>query len=655
MCKQSPLLLQGTSKIEKNCTATIKTETVDDGSITAYVCHSHYGHKTDLQHLSLTERQKKSIASKMKMKIPGDVIIDEIRQSVATTYQRIHLVEPKDLHNIARDFRLDNTKLHENDQDSVAAWIKDFQSKENNPVLFSKLQGDRANGLKKEDFIIILQTPYQKQMYLTFAVNGVLVDSTHGTNMYDFLLTTIMVVDEFGEGEPAGWCIANHEDYSFMVVFFECIRKNCGEVTPRWFMSDLAPQFYDAFSAVNKCQPPQFFCTFHVDRAWKEEIPKKVSDPKTADDIYKMLRTILELLDVNSFQDYLSDLNRRLMTSNQTIAFSNYFQRHWVSKKEKWAYCYRVGQGINTNMYLEAYHRVLKHKYLGGKYNRRVDKCLMALLKYDSNRVHQRLIKLFKGGKGNKLTELHQRHKSSLQMSTSNVKKIDDTNWEVLSAQQDSEDTIYNVTLVAPECVIDHCQLKCTECKVCTHIFCCTCPDYKLKLICCKHIHLVQRTRNQTIETGESEYKEKEIECAIAQVKGPEKESLQKIKDNIKDMLNTMMADVDESNEQDIDDLKELQKRLHTDRRCFMMAKESNKKEQIRVTEVMHPKKNLKRQRDHFFSTKRKRKTIKKNRLLKPNKEERKSFKDPKSWEVSTSKQKNEVDQSKKALVISEG
>ena len=77
-------------------------------------------------------------------------------------------------------------------------------------------------------------------MLLNFGPNGVLVDSTHGTNMYHFMLVTIMVFDEFGEGERAGWCIANHQDYNFMVVFFEQIRLNCDEVKPIWFTSDLA-------------------------------------------------------------------------------------------------------------------------------------------------------------------------------------------------------------------------------------------------------------------------------------------------------------------------------------------------------------------------------------------------------------------------------
>ena len=35
---------------------------------------------------------------------------------------------------------------------------------------------------------------------------------THGANSYDFNLTAILVVDEFGEGYPTAWCISNRTD-----------------------------------------------------------------------------------------------------------------------------------------------------------------------------------------------------------------------------------------------------------------------------------------------------------------------------------------------------------------------------------------------------------------------------------------------------------
>ena len=42
--------------------------------------------------------------------------------------------------------------------------------------------------------------------------NIICVDTTHGTNHYDFNVFTIMVVDDYGEGLPVAWAITNTED-----------------------------------------------------------------------------------------------------------------------------------------------------------------------------------------------------------------------------------------------------------------------------------------------------------------------------------------------------------------------------------------------------------------------------------------------------------
>ena len=81
----------------------------------------------------------------------------------------------------------------------VAAWIWEWEGQPYKPVLFHKLQGQKADGFKDEDFIIILQTESQQQMFQQFGDKGICVDTTHGTNMYDFLL----IKDSRGEW-PSG-------------------------------------------------------------------------------------------------------------------------------------------------------------------------------------------------------------------------------------------------------------------------------------------------------------------------------------------------------------------------------------------------------------------------------------------------------------------
>ena len=67
----------------------------------------------------------------------------------------------------------------------------------------------------------------------------VCMDATHGTNMYDFKLITLLVLDDFGEGIPVAWVITNREDATMLVEFLTAIKHMTGVLkTPRWFMSD---------------------------------------------------------------------------------------------------------------------------------------------------------------------------------------------------------------------------------------------------------------------------------------------------------------------------------------------------------------------------------------------------------------------------------
>ena len=70
----------------------------------------------------------------------SDKILDDIRDNVIGDFSRHHLVDKQDLANIKRSFGLDDVQRHDNDQDSVLSWIKEWESSDENPVLYYKLQ-----------------------------------------------------------------------------------------------------------------------------------------------------------------------------------------------------------------------------------------------------------------------------------------------------------------------------------------------------------------------------------------------------------------------------------------------------------------------------------------------------------------------------------
>ncbi len=60
----------------------------------------------------------------------------------------------------------------------------------------------KCKGLGVHDLALVIQTPLHVDMLRNFGDNIVCIDATHGTNSYDFILISIIVIDEFGEGCP---------------------------------------------------------------------------------------------------------------------------------------------------------------------------------------------------------------------------------------------------------------------------------------------------------------------------------------------------------------------------------------------------------------------------------------------------------------------
>ena len=147
-------------------------------------------------------------------------------------------------------------------------------------------------------------------MMRTLATNRVIcVDGTHGTNSYDFTLITVMVIDEYGEGFPVAWCISNRED---LINFFNALKKRVETLYPKWFMTDLAEQFYNAWVSTFGNKPRKLVCTWHVDRAWREKL-KQLRNSELEATLYHNLRVLLEETDTKTFEDLLCQtLNEHL-------------------------------------------------------------------------------------------------------------------------------------------------------------------------------------------------------------------------------------------------------------------------------------------------------------------------------------------------------
>ena len=181
---------QGTSKIDAYCTAGIQIYHLNGGKIKAVVTKSHYDHTCTLGHIPLTHHVRSEMAGQIAMGVSLDNILDKIRNSVNSQFERVHLIIKKDLINIEKAFGLRGHQRHKDDATSVSLWIKELKDQGgDNPVLFYKTQGQtEANigdniGLGVNDFAIVIQTKLQADTLRNCANDKVVcVDATHGTN-----------------------------------------------------------------------------------------------------------------------------------------------------------------------------------------------------------------------------------------------------------------------------------------------------------------------------------------------------------------------------------------------------------------------------------------------------------------------------------------
>ena len=250
----------------------------------------------------------------------------------------------------------------------------------------------------------------------------------------------------------------------------------------------MAPQAYKAWSSVMG-ESQLLHCAWHVDKALRENIQRLVKNSESRAETYKMVRTLMVETHAPTFEATKPYVVLQLKQNENTSDFAEYFEVYYGKNAKHWAYCYRINCGINTNMSLERMHGILKHAYLNGKKNKRLDTAVQALLHMLDDRRIDRLLSLSKGKYTHKLAVLRKRHDNSEQLTGQCFDISPNREWTVQSSSDLQE--VFNVTRSESNCNKCNFNLRCVECNSCIHEYFCTCPDYTIRYNMCKHIHYV--------------------------------------------------------------------------------------------------------------------------------------------------------------------
>lgn len=428
------------------------------------------------------------LLGKIKNGIPPSVIVDQLREEIDNKVEKKNIITRKDIYNISKKCGLlHKYKLHSIDALSVDLQVKHIAQNSSSPIVFYKTQGTDYLPLNKGDFMMVILTETQIALLNKFSNGKLCIDSTHGTDQYNFHLTTIIVIDELGDVFPAAFCISTKVDEVNMSVFFSKIKEIVGCLNPDVFMSDDVPAFRNAW--IKTMAVPKFYllCKWHVDNNWRKNLKKIEGSQTTQSYIYKALRVLLEEPDKLQFENILQSFLCKLGAESGLQNFKKYFESNYVNRKRMWAACYQNQVMPNTYVYLETFHNTLKHIYSKFQFKKkqRLDMLLWHLLKIVRDKNIERLVKLCSGEKVNDyINNINTRHRSAVHIKSSQIDQTSEVTWIVKSESFDHGYIVQKQQSCS-------CKIMCVACKVCAHLFSCTCDDYSIKNNMCKHIHAV--------------------------------------------------------------------------------------------------------------------------------------------------------------------
>ncbi|GFT27775.1 uncharacterized protein NPIL_575441 [Nephila pilipes] len=221
-------------------------------------------------------------------------------------------------------------------------------------------------------------------------------------------------------------------------------------------------------------------------RNWNLNINSKVVQYK--EEIRIKLKIFLAETDETSFHKLISSFIETYEAKESS--FVAYFQSNYINRTKKWASCYKKKKaGVNTNMKLERWHRQIKYEEAGGTVMKRMDKTISLILKAIAKKLLSRIISIKRGKLTPRVALIRKRHKTSLEMG-SEYGYIQCVKKHIVTKTQGESIFTYDIEEGDKTC---QCTIRCEECYICIHSFSCSCVDYCVRFIICKHIHFIHK------------------------------------------------------------------------------------------------------------------------------------------------------------------
>ncbi|GBN01534.1 hypothetical protein AVEN_168589-1 [Araneus ventricosus] len=308
----------------------VTKQTVDDiVEISVRYQSVHVGHELETGKLRLTKAEKENLAADLNLGIPMSKILDKTRQNFSST-NTFSLTTRKDLQNIRRDFQLREESVYDaNDSTSVDILVQKLINESDDPVLIYEAMGHTLPNYPSihQDFLLVLMNDAQEKLLGLYGSSCIMIDSTHGTNQYNFELTTLMVHDENHEGLPVATLFSSRTGSDILLPFFESIKKCIPNLQTHVLMTDDTNSYLNAWELTFDAKETRLFCIWHVNRNINRNINIKVKNSNNRSSIKTEIKDIVTEIDVTTFNNLTLQKQQNIQIHFQTVLIKPYFLR----------------------------------------------------------------------------------------------------------------------------------------------------------------------------------------------------------------------------------------------------------------------------------------------------------------------------------------
>ncbi len=204
----------------------------------------------------------------------------------------------------------------------------------------------------------------------------VCLDATHGTNSHGMLLYSIVIKHSAGFGVPCAFLITRDKSQDTLEQWLRNL-QSVG-LNPKYFMIDVSEVETSAIRNAYLLDVEILYCWFHVKQAWKRQVRAKLNSANDEAEALDHLNALLYAENPEELNQIKIDFENRW---RENVDFWNYINRYYFAKFPSWSKAYRstFHGRIDTNNYIERWHKQLKYNFLKNKPNRRLDRLIYIL------------------------------------------------------------------------------------------------------------------------------------------------------------------------------------------------------------------------------------------------------------------------------------